>query len=73
MSQLLDYITLLDTDAPAREAHNQNPQASMTQYGLTSEEQQALMSWDKAAIARLTGVGEDDFPVPQAVNTNDTY
>jgi hypothetical protein len=64
MSKLLDYLNIIDQDAVAREAFVADPQAAMTQYGLNSVEQQALMSGDKAAIAKLVGVDPDDFPAP---------
>lgn len=70
MSKLLDYLNHLDSNATAVTAHNADPAAAMTQFGLNAAEQQALMSWDKPAIAQLTGVGVDDFPTPQIGNTD---
>ena len=63
MSKLLDYLNILDQDASAREAFAADPHAAMTQNGLSSAEQQALMSADKTAIANLTGADEDDMAV----------
>ncbi|MBK6323267.1 hypothetical protein [Candidatus Aalborgicola defluviihabitans] len=73
MSKLLDYLNLLDSDATAREAHQQDPQASMTQFGLNAEEQQTLMSGDIAAIAALAGVDASDLPKVNVTNTDLTY
>ena len=73
MSKLLDYPNLLDSDATAREAHQQDPQASMTQFGLNAEEQQTLMSGDIAAIAALAGVDASDLPKVNVTNTDLTY
>lgn len=64
MSKLLDYLNLLDQDATAREAFTADPQAAMTQFGLDAAEQAALLSGDKAVIANLVGVSEQDFPAP---------
>lgn len=74
MSRLLDYLNLLDQDATAREAFAQDPVAAMTAYGLTEEEQQAVLSGDKTRIAQLAGVAEGELPKTQVSNsTNDTY
>ena len=69
MSALLDYLNILDQDATARDAFAADPQKAMTQYGLSGAEQEALMSGDKAAIAKLTGVSEAHFPTPIAPTT----
>ena len=67
-SKLLDYLNLLDKDAAAREAFAKDPQAAMTAYGLDATEQQALLSGDKAAIAKLVGVDVAVLPSPQVTN-----
>lgn len=64
MSNLLDFLNNLDQDAAALEAFQNDPQAAMTQAGLTSAEQQAIMSGDKSAMAKLAGVSEESFPLP---------
>lgn len=68
MSKLLDYLNLLDKDAVAREAFAKDPEAAMVQYGLSDEEQKALLSGNKAAIAKLAGIDEAALPVPQVTN-----
>jgi len=73
MSKLVDYLNLLDTDATAREAHEQNPQTSMTQFGLSADEQQTLMSGDKTAIANLAGIDVSELPKVNITNIDETY
>lgn len=73
MSKLLDYLNHLDSNAAAIAAHNANPAAYMTQFGLNANEQQAFMSGDKAAIAALVGVDPADLPKVNAVNTDLTF
>jgi hypothetical protein len=62
MSKLLDYLNTLDKDAAAREAHAKDPKAAMKKFGLTAEEQAALMSGDKKKVADLIGVSADALP-----------
>jgi len=73
MSKLLDYLNHLDRDATAREAHQKDPQASMTQFGLSADEQKTFMSGDIAAIATLAGVDASDLPKINVTNTDLTY
>jgi hypothetical protein len=61
MSKLLDYLNTLDKDAAAREAHAKDPKAAMKKFGLTAEEQAALMSGDKKKIAKVAGVDEAEL------------
>jgi hypothetical protein len=70
MSKLLDYLNTLDKDAAAREAHAKDPKAAMKKFGLTAEEQAALMSGDKKKVADLVGVSADSLPaIHTIVNT----
>lgn len=62
MTTLLDFLNNLDQDAAALEAFKNDPQAAMAQAGLSSAEQQAVLSGDKSAVAKLAGVSEDQFP-----------
>lgn len=73
MSKLLDYLNLLDSDAAAVAAHNADPAAAMTQFGLSANEQQTFMSGDMNAIATLTGIDPTQFPKVQVHNVDDTY
>lgn len=69
MTTLLDFLNNLDQDAAALEAFKNDPQAAMTQAGLSSAEQQAVLSGDKSALAKLAGVNEDEFPALVLVGT----
>ena len=73
MSKLLDYLNHLDSNATAIAAHNADPAAYMTQFGLTANEQQTFMSGDKAAIATLAGIDPSNLPKIQVSNLNDIY
>lgn len=66
MSNLLNYLNLLDTDSAARAAHATDPKAAMTQFGLSDAEHAAVLSGDKTAIAKLAGV---DLKSGQTVQT----
>ena len=68
MSNLLNYLNTLDKDAAAREAHNADPQASMTNFGLLDHEQQAVLSGDHAAMAGVAGIDATAMPVVQITN-----
>lgn len=68
MSKLLDYLNHLDSNATAVTAHNADPAAAMTQFGLNAVEQQALMSGDPAAIASAAGIDVADMPKTQISN-----
>lgn len=63
MSILIDYLNTLDQDANARDTHEQNPLKAMRDFGLSVEEQQAMLSGDKKQVAQLMGIGPDEWPV----------
>ena len=71
MSKLLDYFNTLDKDASARDSHNNDAKAAMTKFGLSNEEQTAVVSGDNKKIAALVGVSESS--VPQIDVTHDSY
>jgi hypothetical protein len=73
MSKLLDYLNHLDSNATAVTAHNADPVAAMTQFGLNADEQQIFMSGDKTAIASSAGIDVTEFPKVQVHNVDDTY
>lgn len=62
MSKLLDYLNILDKDAAAREAHLQDPIATMKAFGLSSGEQAAVISGNKKSAAVLVGISAADLP-----------
>ncbi len=68
MSNLLNYLNTLDKDAAAREAHNADPQASMTNFGLLDHEQQAVLSGDPTAMANVAGIDTAAMPSTQITN-----
>jgi len=56
MSNLLDYLNHLDKNADARDAHAADATGSMTNFGLSQDEQDALASGDRQKIANACGV-----------------
>jgi len=64
MSKLLDYLNHLDKNADARTAHAADPATSMTNFGLTQDEQDALKSKDKQRIADACGIALQNLPAP---------
>ena len=71
MSKLLDYLNTLDKDASARAAHNKDAKAAMAKFGLTEDEQKAVVSGDNKKIAALVGVPENS--VPKVDVTHDSF
>ena len=69
MSKLLDYINHLDKNADARDAHAADPGTCMTNFGLTQDEQDALMSGDKQRVADAIGIAVDAMPAMHTPNT----
>jgi hypothetical protein len=69
MSKLLDYMNHSDKNAAARTAHAANPGICMTNFGLTQDEQDALMSGDKQRLADAIGIALDTM---HAMNTPNT-
>jgi len=69
MSKLLDYLNHLDKNADARTAHAADPATSMTNFGLTQDEQDALMSGDSQRIADACGIALGDLRLPETPNT----
>lgn len=62
MSKLLDYLNILDKDAAARAAHNKDPKAAMTAFGLSADEQSAVLSGDRQKVAAAIGIPADQVP-----------
>ncbi|HEX7643456.1 MAG TPA: hypothetical protein VF450_05430 [Noviherbaspirillum sp.] len=56
MSKLFDYLNHLDKNADARDAHAADPAGSMTNFGLSQDEQDALMSGDRQRVADACGI-----------------
>ncbi|MFZ6657019.1 hypothetical protein [Undibacterium sp. TJN19] len=62
MSKLLDYLNALDTDATALAAHKSGAKAAMGGFGLSDDEQAAVLSGDKEAVAGLLGISAEEVP-----------
>lgn len=62
MSKLLDYLSTLDKNAAAREAHKKDPKAAMRKFGLTAVEKDAFLSGDKTKVADLLGISAESLP-----------
>ncbi len=69
MSTLLNYLNHLDSNATAVAAHNADAAAAMTQFGLDANEQEVLLTGNKAAIAKLAGIDASALPAPQITTT----
>ncbi|MFZ6770990.1 hypothetical protein ACO0LM_28375 [Undibacterium sp. Di26W] len=67
MSKLLEYLNTLDKDSAALAAHRSDPAAAMGSFGLTSEEQAAVIAGDKEAVAGLLGISSDDLPALDSI------
>jgi len=61
MSGLLNYLNLLTKDANVLAAHNSDPQAAMSTYGLTPEEQAAFLSGNQVKVAQLVGISSTEY------------
>ena len=62
MSNLFDYLNTVDKNATAREARIQNPELAVKMFGLSDDEQAAVMSGDKYKVAKLIGISADTVP-----------
>ena len=69
MSKLLDYLNHLDKHADTRAAHAADPATRMTNFGLTQDEQDALMSGDRQRVADACGIPLDELAMPETPNT----
>jgi hypothetical protein len=61
MSKLLDYLNHLDKNADARTAHAVDPKASMQSFGLSQDEQDAMMTGDRQRVADACGIPVEDL------------
>lgn len=69
MSKLLDYLNILDKDAAVREAHLQDPIATMKGFGLSDVEQSAILSGSREMLAAAIGISADALPAIILPNT----
>ncbi|PXX39756.1 hypothetical protein [Undibacterium pigrum] len=61
MSKLLDYLNALDTNAMLIQAHKSDPLKTSREFGLSHDEQQALVLQDKQKIAAFLDIPFRDF------------
>ena len=59
MSKLIDFLDKLGSDAAFRKAYAQNPKKTMEDFGLTDEEQEAIMNSDVEKVKKIAGLEED--------------
>lgn len=56
MSNLVDFLSKLGSDPATLKEYEADPEATMTRAGLTTEEQQAILTGDASKVAKLAGV-----------------
>lgn len=61
MPDLLTYLNLLSKDSNVQAAHNNDPHAAMTNFGLSQDEQAALLSGNRAVVAQLIGIQDNVY------------
>ena len=69
MSKLLNFLNSLDSDAAALAEFQKDPKSTMTRAGLSATEQQAIISGDKSALAKLAGIDESKCQVPVYISS----
>lgn len=55
MAKLSSFLTDLSADAKLKQAYEKSPEQTMDDYGLSQEEQQAVMSCDESKVCALIG------------------
>lgn len=71
MSNLLDLMKKLGSDAALAAEYNKNPEAVCQRAGLSKEERKAIIDKDYAAIKQLTGLVDGQFATNHTVNAYD--
>lgn len=59
MASLKDFVSRVSQDQTLRDQYLADPQATMTSEGLSQEEQDAVMSGDRARVASLIDPGAE--------------
>lgn len=72
MTKIVDYLNSVDADASLKKAHDANPEAAMSDYGLTEEQSQAVLSGDSKKIAEVDGVDQQQLSSIQVLHTTHT-
>ena len=71
MSDLLDLMRKLGSDAALAAEYEKDPEGVMLQAGLTEEERKAMLEKDYAAIKALTGLEDGQFATNHVVKAYD--
>lgn len=61
MLNLINYLNALDKDVSVREAHKTDPKMAMKKFGLTYQEQEAIMPQDTKKVAALLGIRDEEL------------
>ncbi|MDH5823625.1 hypothetical protein QFW77_11565 [Luteimonas sp. RD2P54] len=71
MSNLLDLMKKLGSDAALAAEYEKDPEAVMRGAGLSDEERTAMLGKDYAAIKRLTGLTDGKFATNHVIRAYD--
>lgn len=71
MSNLLDLMRKLGSDAALATEYEKDPDGVMLQAGLTEEERNAMLEKDYAAIKALTGLEDGQFATNHVIKAYD--
>lgn len=69
MTNLLEYFNVVDKNAVVRAAHQADPAASMSAFGLSIDEQNAVLSGNTHTLAEALGIDSAEIPVVHVPNT----
>ena len=72
MSRLMEYFSEVDKNAIMRAAHQIDPSASMTKFGLTAREQAAVVSGDAFQLAEAVGENAGQIAKLQVMHVPNT-
>ena len=56
---LIEYLNSIDSNANMLESHKTDPVVAMTNFGLNSEQQAALLSGNRVVVATVVGISAD--------------
>ncbi|NZA26459.1 hypothetical protein H0E84_08675 [Luteimonas sp. SJ-92] len=71
MSNLLDLMRKLGSDAALAAEYEKDPEAVVRRAGLSDEERKAMLGKDYPAIKRLTGLTDGKFATNHVVRAYD--
>ena len=73
MSRLMEYFNEVDKSAAMRAAHQSNPMNTMSNFGLSMEECDAILSGSGKRFAEAAGLGEEYGAKLQSTHVPETY